>query len=71
MTDGANEDEQSRVAADCPNERLVSHCQKCGDRLTDHEDEGKALCRWCVTGWEPEKQSSNMVYDEKGQLVYG
>lgn len=50
---------------------LVSHCQKCGDQLTGHEDDGKALCRWCITGWEPENSSSNMVYDEKGQLVHG
>jgi hypothetical protein len=37
-------------------------CQKCGDKLSNHEDENGTHCRWCVTGWqssEPTNDSEN------------
>jgi len=27
----------------------LSVCDKCGDNLTDHEDDSRTRCRWCVT----------------------
>lgn len=62
--------QKSAAEAVGQNECLVSHCQKCGDRLTGHEDEGKSLCRWCVTGWTETPSAANMVYNENGELVY-
>jgi len=29
-------------------------CDKCGDKLTGHEDDSSTTCRWCVTGWVPD-----------------
>ena len=42
-------------------------CQKCGDKLTGHEDDSETHCRWCVTGWDPETPIGVTAVNPKGQ----
>lgn len=41
-------------------------CAGCGDRLTGHEDDSGAHCRWCVQGWIPSGESNSQDAQANG-----
>ncbi len=41
-------------------------CKYCGNKLTDHEDDGIDECRWCNQGWRP-SPDINVACELKGE----
>jgi len=41
--------EDGDMDPECKPIEYVPLCEKCGDKLTGHEDDSATRCRWCVT----------------------